>query len=259
MTEWALLSALLQNIGANEVINLQESTTGKIDFAGASEVFRTSLALKHSPVALRFVHTRDEIPAGMEQLDKTVRHCQMVSMARKEGKIFYATDENHECFGGAWALGLRQLSESLKTGEFYFKLGKFSSAPACKRTIENIPHLESGFTYATLYAPLEKTPFVPHVIFIVASPRVMLKLAQATLFRLGGRVISEFSGIQSVCADASAQTYLSGRPNFSLGCDGSRKFSGIEDDEMVMGFPAELLPEIVEAIRVVTQAPGSKK
>jgi uncharacterized protein (DUF169 family) len=66
------------------------------------------------------------------------------------------------------------------------------------------------------------------------------------------------SGIQSVCSDATAQPYLTGGANFSLGCDGSRKFSGIADDEMVMGIPAELLPELSEAIRVVTAAPGSK-
>jgi uncharacterized protein (DUF169 family) len=66
------------------------------------------------------------------------------------------------------------------------------------------------------------------------------------------------AGIQSVCSDATAQPYLTGTANFSLGCDGSRKFSGIADEEMVMGFPVELLPEIGEAIRVVTAAPGSK-
>ncbi|KUG14681.1 hypothetical protein ASZ90_015676 [hydrocarbon metagenome] len=87
----------------------------------------------------------------------------------------------------------------------------------------------------------------------------MLKLAQATLYQLGGRVHSQFSGIQSVCADATAQTYLTGTANYSLGCDGSRKFSGIEDAEMVMGFPAELLPGLVHAVGVVTAAPGSKK
>jgi uncharacterized protein (DUF169 family) len=86
----------------------------------------------------------------------------------------------------------------------------------------------------------------------------MLKLAQSSLFRLGGRIYSEFSGIQSVCSDATAQTFLSGRPNFSLGCDGSRKFSGIADDEMVMGIPAELLPDTTEALKVVAGAPGSK-
>lgn len=231
----------------------------KADNAAASGALRTSLGLKSSPVALRFVHTEEDIPAGMERLDRTIRHCMMVTLARNEGKVFYATDENHECYGGAWALGLRELSQSLKTGDFYFKLGKFESPPACKRTIDSVPHLESRSTHAILYAPLEKAPFIPHIILIVASPRVMLKLAQATLYRLGGRITSEFSGIQSICADATAQTYLSGKANFSLGCDGSRKFSGIEDDEMVMGFPAEMLPELVEAVQIVTQAPGSKK
>jgi uncharacterized protein (DUF169 family) len=38
----------------------------------------------------------------------------------------------------------------------------------------------------------------------------------------------------------------------------SRKFSGIADDEMLMGFPAETLPEIVGALKIVVGAPGSK-
>jgi uncharacterized protein (DUF169 family) len=229
------------------------------DYAAAADTIRTALSLASSPVAIRFAHSREEIPPGMEKFDQTVRHCQMVSLARKEGRIFYATVDNHECMGGAWALGLREITESLRTGDFYFKLGKFASAPACKRTIDQIPHLESGRTYATLYAPLEKAPFTPQIILIIGPPRAMLKLAQATLFRLGGRISSEFSGIQSVCSDATAQTYLTGQANYSLGCDGSRRFSGIEDSEMVMGFPAEMLTEMVTGISTVTQAPGSKK
>ena len=86
----------------------------------------------------------------------------------------------------------------------------------------------------------------------------MLKLAQITLVLIGGRVYYEFSGIHSLCSDATAQTYLTGRPNFSLGCDGSRKFSGIDDGEMVMGLPAEMLPELTEALKIVAAAPGSK-
>jgi uncharacterized protein (DUF169 family) len=229
------------------------------EYPTASETLKKALRLTTSPVAIRLVHSKDEIPPDMEKLDKTVRHCSMVSLARKDGKMFYSTVDNHECVGGAWALGLREISESLKTGDFYFKLGKFESAAACKRTIDQIPHLESGATYATMYAPLEKARFIPHVILIVAPPWTMLKLAQATLYQLGGRVHSQFSGIQSVCADATVQTYLTGSANYSLGCDGSRKFSGIEDGEMVMGFPAEMLPTMVHAVEVVTAAPGSKK
>ena len=68
-------------------------------------------------------------------------------------------------------LGLREITPTLKTGDFYFRLGKYDSAASCKRTIDKVPHLGSGDTYATLYAPLEKTPFTPHVIMIVMTPR----------------------------------------------------------------------------------------
>jgi len=229
-----------------------------INYAEASETLKKILDLKGSPVAIKLATSKDEIPAGMVELDKTIRHCSMVNLARNEGKIFFATSAKHECNGGAWALGLRELTPTLKTGDFYFKLGKYDSAAACKRTIDRVPHLGSGDTYATLYAPLEKTPFTPHVILIVTTPRNMLKLAQSSLFRLGGRIHAEFSGIQSICSDSTAQTYLTGQPNFSLGCDGSRKFSGIADDEMVMGFPAEMLTEISAALKIVVGAPGSK-
>jgi uncharacterized protein (DUF169 family) len=241
-----------------EVMIMATGVKIPINYAQASESLRTLLKLKGSPVAFRFATKKEEIPAGMEKLDKTIRHCSMVGLARNEGKIFYSTVENHECNGGAWSLGLKELTETLKTGDFYFKLGKFESSAACKRTIDRVAHLNPGDTYATMYAPLEKAPFDPQVVIIVASPWAMLKLSQGTLFRVGGRIEAEFAGIQSVCADACAQTYLNGKINFSLGCDGSRKFSGIEDGEMVMGIPAEILPELVEALNVVAAAPGSK-
>jgi len=236
-------------------------TTGMkiaVNYAETSETLKKFLKLSGSPVAFRFVTKKEEVPPEMQELDKTMRHCAMVGLARKEGKIFFSTAEKHECNGGAWALGLRELTESLRTGDFYYKLGKFESSAACKRTIDRVPHLQTLETYATLYAPLEKTPFDPQIVLIVANPWTMLKLAQSVLFRVGGRINAEFAGIQSVCSDACAQTYLNGQVNFSLGCDGSRKFSGIEDGEMVVGIPAELLPEITESLKVVASAPGSK-
>lgn len=230
-----------------------------LDFPALSAVLREELGITGSPVAIRLAGSETEIPPGMVEIDSQVRHCQMVSMARNEGKCFYATADKHSCMGGAWALGLRELTPSLRSGEFYYALGKFESRAACRRTIDRIPHLPSNETYATLYAPLEATPFSPHVVLLVAEPLAMLKVAQSILYRLGGRIQAEMSGIQSVCADTTALVYLHGQPNISLGCDGSRKFSGIQNGEMVLGLPAELLPEIAATLPVVTGAKGSKK
>jgi len=237
---------------------MTDKVRSPVSYAEHSGVLQKTLGLSGSPVAVKLAKSREDIPGGMAEEKEVLRHCQMVNKARKEGLVFFATADKHQCNGGAWALGLREITPTLQSGEFYFKLGKFESIAACKRTMDQIPHIATGKTYATLYAPLEKAPFKPDVVLVVTSPRNMLKLAQATLFQEGGRIRFEMAGIQSVCADATASPYLSGKANYSLGCDGSRKFSGIGDDEMVMGFPAALLPEITAAVKVVTAAPGSK-
>lgn len=236
---------------------MEDAIRTKIDYTGVSNLMKELLHLEGSPVAIKFITSEEHVPAGMERIGKTMTHCQMVNIARKEGRVFYSVNEDHTCMGGSWALGLREITHTLKNGEFYYKLGKFDSWAACKRTILQIPHVESGATFAVAYAPLENTPFDPTVVLIVTKPKAMLKLAQSDLYHLGGRITCNFSGIQSVCADASAQVYLTGKINFSLGCDGSRKYSGIEEGEMVMGIPAEMLPEIAAALPVVCGAPGS--
>ncbi len=236
---------------------MQDVIRTKIDYPKVASLMKELLHLEGSPVAVKFITSAEHLPEGVGGISETVPHCQMVNRARKNGEIFYATRDNHACMGGAYALGLREITASLKSGEFYYKLGKYDSWPSCKRTIDRIPHVESGATYATVYAPLEKTPFDPTIVLIITTPKMMLKLAQSSLYFLGGRITCNFAGIQSVCADASAQVYLTGQVNFSLGCDGSRKMSGIQEEEMVMGIPAEMLPSIVEALPVVVGAAGS--
>lgn len=227
------------------------------DFAKISETLKETLKLTGSPVAVKVVSSADQIPAGMTEIEETVRHCRMVSLAR-EGKVFYATESKHQCGGGAWALGLRQRGEALSSGKHYFNLGKYETITSSRRTMDSVPHLNQG-SYATLYAPLEKAEFVPDVVLIFAKPFAMLKLAQTMLFRLGGRIYPQFSGIQSICSDITAQVILTGKPNFSLGCDGSRKFSGIADEEMAAGFPIEIAEELAANVSTVTGAAGSKK
>ncbi|MDO5846078.1 MAG: DUF169 domain-containing protein [Methanocorpusculum sp.] len=234
-----------------------EGLKSEPDFAQISADLKEFLHLTGSPVAVRIVKSPDEIPEGVLEIEETMRHCRMVSLAR-EGRVFYAADGKHQCGGGAWALGLREKGETLRTGQHYFKLGKYESVNSSRRTMESVPSLPKE-TYATLYAPLEKAVFAPDAVLIFAKPLAMLKLAQSVLFTLGGRIYPQFSGIQSVCSDATAYVILNGKPNFSLGCDGSRKFSGIADEEMVAGFPVEMMAEIAKNLKQVTAAPGSKK
>ena len=48
----------------------QELMKIKMDYAQSSEILKTSLKMKGSPVALAFASTKDDIPPGMQEIDK---------------------------------------------------------------------------------------------------------------------------------------------------------------------------------------------
>jgi uncharacterized protein (DUF169 family) len=142
--------------------------------------------------------------------------------------------------------------EKVLNGEFYFGLGDFGSSGAAKRTTGSITRVDEDYV-ATMYAPLEKASFRPDVVVIIGNPKQMLRIAKANIHGLGGRNYADFSGIQSVCADAVAEVYMTGEPNFTLGCMGSRKNAKITDEEMIVGIPAEKVTEIVNALEKTAQ------
>ncbi len=211
-----------------------------------SDKIKEHLSLSKSPVAIKFVLREEDIPEGIKKLEKGARHCELVQKA-SQGEIFYTTEEEQTCKGGASALGLMEAPEKVKTGEMYQSLGRFSSTGSAKRTVDEIPKIEP-MMYALIYAPLEDAEFDPDVIVIICNPAQAMKLAQAMVYTLGGRVEADFSGIQSVCADAVAGPFTRKRPNITLGCSGSRKYADIQPDEVIVGLNGENIGCLINAL-----------
>ncbi len=211
-----------------------------------SDKIKEHLKLNKSPVAIKFVLREEDIPEGIKKVENGARHCELVHKAG-QGEIFYTTAEEQTCKGGASALGLMEAPEKVKTGEMYQSLGRFSSLGSAKRTMEEIPKIEP-MMYALVYAPLEEAKFDPDVIVIICNPAQAMKLAQAMVYTLGGRVEADFSGIQSICADAVAGPFTRKRPNITLGCSGSRKYADIQPEEVIVGLNGENIGCIVNAL-----------
>ena len=211
-----------------------------------SRELKEKLGLNKSPVAIKFILREEDIPEGIEKIDENIRHCEMVQKAA-QGAAFYATSEEQLCKGGAAAIGLMEAPEKIKTGEFYQSLGRFKSLGSAKRTMEDIPKIDPMMK-AIIYAPLENVKFDPDVIVVICKPAQAMKLAQAMVYTRGGRVEASFSGIQSVCADAVAGPFTKNTANFTLGCSGSRKFAGIEEEEVIVGMNGENIGCVVTAL-----------
>ncbi|AKB78082.1 hypothetical protein MSHOH_1599 [Methanosarcina horonobensis HB-1 = JCM 15518] len=216
------------------------------------------LKLETSPVAVALVPKDAEIPERIHRIGKGMKHCQMMDQVRKTKEEFYAVLEDQTCKGGAAAMGLGHMPPKLASGEFYYdKLKHFRTLEASKKTLEQVPMLEAESTIATLYAPLESASFVPDVVVIICSPEQMMLLTQAALYKEGGRIEAEFAGKQSLCSDAVAEPYLTGKMGITVGCTGSRTYTGIQSSELTVGIPAKMLADLVEGLRaIIGKAPA---
>ena len=142
-------------------------------------------------------------------------------------------------------MGMTEMADKLKTGEFYFSLNSFSSIESAKATMDGIPEIKEKNVKAIMYAPLEKASFIPDAIIFIAKPKKVMELSQALLFEKGGRIDSNFAGKQSVCGDGVALPILSGEPSVTIGCGGSRTYTNIQEDEMIISIPDDKLEELV--------------
>ena len=168
------------------------------------------------------------------------------------GNVFYAKEDKHSCRRGAAALGLCDIPDDERTGEFYISKSSFSSPRVATRTVKDSPYLEAGSIYATLLSPLDKTPIDPDVVIIEAIPRRVMELVHSYLFEKGGWINSMISAPRQVCAALTVRPYL-GHVNVSIACETARmaaKLIGLEysDDGALIGIPGEDIGKIARNI-----------
>jgi uncharacterized protein (DUF169 family) len=210
------------------------------------------LRLTTSPVAVKLVSKGGEIPEGIKKVNEAMRHCQMVDRVRRTGEEFYTLGEDQMCKGGAGAMGLGEMPAKVISGEFYYKgLKQFNSQGAARRTIDKVPKLPPNSTEAVLYAPLERASFIPDVVVIICNPKQIMLLTQAFVYKTGGRLETSFAGKQSLCSDGVVQVYKEGKIGVTVGCSGSRSYTKIADEEMIIGIPVELLADVAAGLKEI--------
>jgi uncharacterized protein (DUF169 family) len=199
------------------------------------------LHLETNPVGVKLFKKEEDIPKDMKMITEPLRYCEMVQAARLKGETSLANPDMHSCKGGAAGLGLMEFPENIASGNLYFsKLNKCETKEAGSNTVSSFPAMPAGSAVATLVAPLEKMLMKPDVVIFVGTPVQARRIVQAVLYEKGGRVDIDTAGIQSFCVDATSSPILKGDVNISLGCDGSAKNSGLENDLVVVGIPFDV-------------------
>lgn len=210
------------------------------------------LQLTTSPVAVKLISKGKEIPAGIKRVDLGMTHCQFVDRVRRTGEEFYTLGEDQLCKIGAGMMGLNEIPPEVVSGESYHKEFKlFSTQGAARRTVEKIPILPPDSVEGVIYSPLEDASFVPDIAVVICNPKQVMLLTQAYMYKTGGRLEISFTGTQSLCSESVVQVYKEGKVGVSVGCIGSRGNTEMEDEEMIVGIPIELLVDVVLGLKKI--------
>jgi uncharacterized protein (DUF169 family) len=163
------------------------------------------------PVGVKFLTKR---PDMVKRLDGNMALCEMLKRAQ-EGDAFFTDKASHTCEAGLYVLGQADVSEPFKSGEFGAGLGIFEEPRSASRLYQYVPRISKGVANYVAFSPLNKLPFDPDVLIILAKTSQTEILLRAMSYRTGKMWSSKFSPAIG-CAWIFIYPYLTGELNYNI-------------------------------------------
>jgi uncharacterized protein (DUF169 family) len=171
-------------------------------------VFR-KFNFEYAPVGIKYLISK---PEGMEQLDKTMALCEMVSEVQQRGTPFYITKDNENC-GGRMTLGMEDPSPIAESGQVGMKYGIFQEPRANGKMNQQAPRNPTGTVNYAVFATMDKLTFEPDLMIFIATfsqAEIMLRAASYST----GEIWTSKVSMVGACAWLFTYPYQSGNINY---------------------------------------------
>jgi uncharacterized protein (DUF169 family) len=198
------------------------------------------------PVGVKFLVKRPDL---IERLNENMALCEMLKKAQ-DGNAFFADAENHTCEAGLYVLGQADAPEPYVSGEFGAGLKIFEEPRCARRLYQYVPRINKGVVKYVAFSPLNKLPFDPDVLVILAKTSQTEILLRAMSYRTGKMWLSKFSPAMG-CAWIFIYPYITGELNYTitgLG-HGMKRRKLFPEGMQIISIPFDLLPSMVETLQ----------
>ena len=198
------------------------------------------------PVGVKFLARR---PDMVERLDENMAFCEMLKRAQ-EGNAFFADAENHTCEAGLYVLGQADALEPYVSGEFGAGLKIFEEPRSASRLYLYIPKIGRGVVNYVAFSPLDKLPFEPDVLIILAKTSQTEILLRAMSYRTGKMWQSKFSPAIG-CAWIFIYPYLTGELNYTIAGlgHGMKRRKLFPEGQQIISIPSDLLSSMLQTLQ----------
>lgn len=197
------------------------------------------------PVGVKFLVKQ---PDMVERLDEDMAFCEMLRRAQ-DGNAFFAGAENHTCGAGLYVLGQADASEPYVSGEFGAGLKIFEEPRSASRLYLHIPKVGRGVVNYVAFSPLDKLPFEPDLLILLAKTNQTEILLRAMSYRTGKIWSSKFSPAIG-CAWIYIYPYLTGELNYAIAGlgHGMKRRKLFPEGRQIISIPFDLLSSMLQTL-----------
>jgi len=180
----------------------------------------------------------EEINTSNLQVLKNVKFCQAVKTAQNKQVIL--NKDSITCKGARYALGFEEETKEEITNAIKFKRG--ISKEIAEQLVDNIPRIKnSPYKYIGLNVN------DPDILIFCLSPKRFMEFLKVYQ-RTGNSLEVKLSSIAAMCGDVAVQTFLTKKICISFGCDDSREYGEVADEELIVGIPKEKIEHLMHMI-----------
>ncbi len=204
------------------------------------------------PVAVKYFV---RIPENIKRIDQKMTLCEMLVKAQK-GDSFYSAPEDHTCGAGLYVMGQTDIEEQFISGEFGAGLGVFCDERAAARLYHDIPKIARHVVNFVAFSPLDKMPFDPDVLLVLAKADQAEVLLRAMSYKTGQMWSSKYSAAIG-CAWLFIHPYLNGEMNFiptGLGF-GMKRRKLFQEGYIFISIPFDRLPYMLDTLKEMPWVP----
>lgn len=205
-------------------------------------------------VGVKFCFDEDPLPEAALP-GSQLRYCEAVGRTMSSSGQMLLNGESISCNAAREMLGLMDCMHC-KIDECVKELvdaGRFVDEDAVVKALSSIPRLGKR-PKAILLSAYDT---VPDVYVLYLRPEEFMKIVQAYQRIHGDEMRIDVSGVAPVCGNCTVRPFVTNRICVSFGCNDSRKYGGIEGDELVVGIPRQMAESImasfIEMERIQTQ------
>jgi uncharacterized protein (DUF169 family) len=201
------------------------------------------LHLETQPVAVKVYKDRKDLPRRPQNIKQNF--CQLVSIARYQGRGNSSVADNMICAFGASCLGLIETPEVISSGKA--ALGVYTEFPeAAKNFMGNAYKIgDTGKKYdAVMVKPLAEVTDddEPDAVIIYVNPAQAMRLIHACAFDTGEKITADTVAEGAMCS-CTGFSIEEGKPTVGFPCAGDRIFGGTQNHELVFTAPYSLVKE----------------